>query len=158
MISAGGTRAPGASEFYLQGRGYLQRFERAENLDTALQLFERAIQLDPDYGLAYAALAESNWRKYEATKDSTWIDRATEAAKTALRLNPTLSQVRVTLGLIAIGTGRYEDAVTELTSALSQDPSNADAYRELGRAYDALGDTTKAEATLKTAVGARPGD
>jgi tetratricopeptide (TPR) repeat protein/predicted Ser/Thr protein kinase len=158
MLSAGATHAPGASEFYLQGRGYLQRFERADNLDTALQLFERAITLDPEYGLGYAALAEASWRKYEATKDGAWIDRATAAARSALRLGPTLSQVRVTLGLIAIGTGRYEEAVRELTSVLSQDPSNADAYRELGRAYDALGDTPKAEATLKTAVSARPGD
>ncbi len=158
IISAGGTRAPGASEFYVQGRGYLQRYERTENVDAALQLFERAIALDPSYGLAYAAVAEASWRKYENTKDASWVDRATEAARSALRLSPALSQVRVTLGLIANGTGRYEEAVKELKAAVSQDPANADAYRELGRAYDALGDVSQAEATLKTAISARPGE
>jgi eukaryotic-like serine/threonine-protein kinase len=158
VVTAGGTRAPGASEFYVQGRGYLQRYERTENVDAALQLFERAIALDPSYGLAHAAVAEASWRKYENTKDAAWVARATEAARSALRLSPTLSQVRVTLGLIAIGTGRYEEAVKELRAAVSQDPANADAYRELGRAYDALGDLEQAEATLKTAISARPGE
>ncbi len=158
FVSAGGTRAPGAYEFYLQGRGYLQRFERAENLDVALELFQRAIRLDPDYRLAHAAIAETYWRKYEATKDAAWVERARESGQTALRLSPALAQVRVTLGLMAIGTGRYEEAITELTAALTQDPANADAYRELGRAYDALGDTVRAETTFKTAIGARPGD
>jgi serine/threonine-protein kinase len=158
IVTAGGTRAPGASEFYVQGRGYLQRYERTENVDAALQLFERAIALDPSYGLAHAAVAEASWRKYENTKDPSWVDRATEAARSALRLSPTLSQVRVTLGLIANGTGRYEEAVKELRAAVSQDPANADAYRELGRAYDALGDLEQAESTLKTAISARPGE
>jgi tetratricopeptide (TPR) repeat protein len=158
MISAGGTRAPGASEFYLQGRGYLQRYERVENVDAALQLFERAIALDSEFGLAYAAVAEASWRKYETTKDVAWVERARTAAARALQLSPSLAQVHVTMGIVAIGTGRYEEAVTELTAAIAQDPANAEAYRELGRAYEALGDAAKAEATLKTAISARPSE
>jgi serine/threonine-protein kinase len=158
VLAAGGTRAPGAYEYYLQGRGYLQRFERAGSVDSALELFQRALKQDPDYALAHAAIAEACWRKYEATKDTTWVTRARESGATALRLSPSLSEVQVTLAIIANGTGEYENAVTTLSSVLERDPTDADAYRELGRAYDALGDSAKAEATLARAVTARPGD
>ena len=157
-LTAGGTRTPGALEYYLQGRGYLQRYEIAANIDAALSLFERSLALDPEYGLAHAAVAEAAWRKYDLTKDAAWVERARASGATALRLSPTLAQVRVTLGMIAIGTGHYEQAVDELQAALTLDPSNIEAYRELGRAFDALNDPVQAEKTLLAAVGRRPGD
>jgi tetratricopeptide (TPR) repeat protein/predicted Ser/Thr protein kinase len=158
LLAAGGTSAPGAYEYYLQGRGYLQRFERAGNVDSAIELFTRALAQDRDYALAHAAMAEAAWRKYEATKDATWVARARESGATALKLSPSLADVQVTLAIIANGTGEYENAAAMLNSVLERDPTNADAYRELGRAYDALGDTARAEATLQRAVSARPGD
>ena len=158
VVSAGNTRAPGAAEFYLQGRGYLQRYEKPENVDAAIALFERSVGLDANYGLAHAALAEAYWRRYELTKDAAWAVRAQTSGATALRLSPTLAQVRVTLGMIAIGTGQYEAAIGELTAALAQDPASADAHRELGRAYEAVGDNARAESTLRAAVTARPSD
>ncbi len=157
-VAEGGTRTPGALEYYLQGRGYLVRYENAANVDAALMLFERSLGLDPDYGLAHAAVAEASWRKYDITKDAAWVDRARASGATALRLSPTLAQVRVTLGLIGIGTGHYEQAVEDLQAALATEPTNAEAYRELGRAYDALNDTARAEQTFLTAIERRPGD
>ena len=142
----------------LQGRGYLQRFERPGNVDTALELFTRALAQDPNYALAYAAVAEAYWRKYEATKDASWVPRAREAGAHALELSPSMSEAQITLAIIANGTGEYEKAVTALNAVLAREPTNADAYRELGRAYDLLGDFPKAEATLLRAVNARPGD
>jgi tetratricopeptide (TPR) repeat protein len=158
MLTTGGTRTPGANEFYLQGRGYLQRAERPENVDAALGLFERAVERDPEYALAHAALAEASWRKYEITKEPTWVARARQSGATALNLSPTLSQAHVTLAIIANGTGEYEQAAKLLTAVVEREPLNADAYRELGRSYEALGDRTKAEATLQRAVAARPSD
>jgi len=158
VLSAGGTRTPGAVEYYLQGRGYLHRYESAGNIAAALTLFERSLALDPEYGLAHAAVAEAAWRQYDLTKDAAWVERARASAATALRLSPTLAQVRVTLGMIAIGTGRYEHAIEELQAALAIDPANGDAYRELGRAFDALNDQAQAEKTFLAAVARRPGD
>ena len=158
MLSAGGTRAPGAYEYYLQGRGYLQRFERPGNVDTALELFTRALGQDSNYALAHAAVAEAYWRKYEATKDATWVTRARESGARAVALSPSLSEGQITLAIIANGTGEYEKAVETLNTVLERDSTNADAYRELGRAYESLDDIPKAEATLLRAVNARPGD
>ena len=42
-----GTKVPDAYDFYLQGRGYLQDYDKPENLDSAVSVFQRAIALDP---------------------------------------------------------------------------------------------------------------
>jgi tetratricopeptide (TPR) repeat protein len=151
-------QAPGAAEFYLQGRGYLQRYEKAENIEAAISLLERALMISPGDALIHAALAEAYWRRYDLTKDATWAVRAQAAGTSALRFNPALSQVRITLGMLANGTGQYETAAGELRQVLQAEPANPDAFRELGRAYEGLGDRAAAESVLKSAITARPGD
>ena len=69
-LAAGGTSRPLANEFYLQGRGFLQRYEQQENLDKAIDLFQKAIAEDSGFALAFAGLGEAFWRKYELTKDT----------------------------------------------------------------------------------------
>jgi serine/threonine protein kinase/tetratricopeptide (TPR) repeat protein/TolB-like protein len=150
-LTAGDTTVPGAYDFYLQGRGYLQRYEREENVDNAIALFHQALERDPKYALAYAGLGEAYWRKYNLTKEPRWVEEARTNCKTALELDR-LAQVPVTLGLIYNGTGKYEEAVKEFQRALRLDPVNADAYRELGVAYEALGRLKEAESTYRKAI------
>ncbi len=148
---------PDAYAFYVQGRGYLQRFEDPANIDRAIDVFTRALRLDPRYALAHAAIAEAYWRKYEATKDSTWIARARAEGDEAVQLDEGLAQAHVTLGIIARGTGRYEDALAHLERAVAIDASG-EAYRELAQAYTALGRQGDAETTYKRAIQVRPND
>ena len=64
-LVAGGTAAPTAYELYIQGRGYLYRFDRGpENVDRAIDTLGRAVAIDPRYALAHTALAEAYWRKF----------------------------------------------------------------------------------------------
>ena len=105
VLAAGRTNVPGAYDFYLQGLGYLERHDKVENLDLAAQLFERALQSDPDYTLAYARLGELYWRKYKATLDTQWIESAIAKSQKAAELNDQLPSVHVTLGLIYTGQG-----------------------------------------------------
>ena len=58
--------------------------------------------------------------------------------------------------MIDVGTGKASGAVTELSRVISLDPLNADAHRELGNAYGALGKSTEAEASYKRALEIRP--
>ena len=156
LLTAGGTSVPGAYEFYLQGRGYLQRFEKVENLDTAIDLFNRAIEQDSVYALAYAGLGEAHWRKYEASKDVQWVKHAISYCDRALKLSDPMSPVHVTLGLIHHGTGHSEEALQDFQQALELDPANTDAYREMARAYEALGKLEQAEMTYEKAIQLRP--
>ena len=104
-ITAGGTSAPGAYQLYVQGRGYLYRFDRgADNIDLAIDALGRAVAADPRYALAHTALAEAFWRKYEIGRDASLIDRAVTHCEQALAIDSRLAPVHVTLALLARGT------------------------------------------------------
>jgi len=152
------TAAPGAYDYYVQGRGYLQRFERAESIDNAIERFTRAIERDPGFALGHAALGEAYWRKYELTRNPAFVAAARGHVKDALARDPDNIWVHISSGIVARGTGEYENAVSELKRALAIDSTNADAYRELGIAYEALERYDDAEATYLAAIRMRPGD
>jgi serine/threonine-protein kinase len=156
VLTLGNTAVPSAYDFYLQARGYLQRYEQPESVEFAINLFQKAVGQDDGYALAHAGLGEAYWRKYQLTKDARWVTAARDSCAAALRRADNLAPVHVTLGLIDAGTGRYADAVNELKRAVTLEPSNSDGYRELAGAYQALGRTADAEATFKTAIGVRP--
>lgn len=158
-IAAGGTATPGAYELYVKGRGYLQRYDRgAENVDLAIDAFTRAIATDPKYALAHTALGEAYWRKHDATRQTVWLDRASEHAEAALAIDSRIAPVHVTLAMIARSRGRYEEAIAVAQRAVELDPVSGDAYRELGRAQELGNRFDDAEATYKRAIAARPDD
>ncbi len=156
LLSAGGTSVPDAYDFYMQGKGYLQRYEDPRNVDTAMGLFQRALEQDRQYALAYAGLGEAYWRKYDRTKDPQWAELAKKSCATAIGLNDKLAQVYVTLGMVHTGTGQYEEAIRNVQRALDLDPINPDAYGELAKAYEALNNLKEAESTYRKAIAARP--
>jgi eukaryotic-like serine/threonine-protein kinase len=151
-----GTRDPGAYTLYLQGRGYLQNYDKPENTDSAIRAFQQAVRLDPNYTLAYAGLGDAYWRKYRDEKDPRWVQSSRESCEQALRLDDKLAAAHECLGTLYTGTGRYEDAVPEFERALHSEPTNDDAYRGLARAYERLGKLSQAEKTYQQAIELRP--
>ena len=158
-LAAGGTSAHGAYQLYVQGRGYLYRFDRGvDNVDLAIELLGRAVAADPRYALAHTALAEAFWRKYEISRDPTLIDRAVTHCEQALAIDSRLAPVHITLAMLARGRGRYEEAIAVAQRAIELDPVNSEAYRELGRAQEAVNRLADAETTYRKAIEARPDD
>ena len=155
-LDAHGTQVPAAYNSYLQGRGYLQNYDKTENLDSAIGSFERAVALDPNYALAYAGLGQAHWQKYQAGHDPKAVDSARQACQRALSLDEQLAAAHVCLGQLESGTGEYEKAVTEFDRALAIEPTNDDAYRSLADAYESLGQPAKAEQTCQRAIDLRP--
>ena len=86
------------------------------------------------------------------------IDRAVTHCEQALAIDNRLAPVHVMLATLARGRGRYEEAVVFGRRALELDPVSGDAYRELGRAQEALTRFAEAEVTYKQAVDAHPDD
>ncbi len=155
-IDRGNTINPRAYELYLEARGYLQRYEQLQNISMAIERLEEAIQLDPLYSLAYASIGEAYLRKYDATKDRRWIDRAVHNGTRALELNDNIASVHVTLGMILTGTGEYEKAIDSFERAIEIDPINSDAFRGIARAYEQIGEFDEAESVYKRAIRLRP--
>jgi tetratricopeptide (TPR) repeat protein len=150
--------APGVHEFYLQGLGYLQRSDKTDNIHLAISLFERALELDREYALGYAGLAESYRRLYDRTTDPKWIDRALSNCERALQLNRQLPKVLVTAGQVYGDTGRYKEALAAFSAALDVDARNSEAFEGLARTYTLMERYDEAVATHQKAIMLRPGD
>jgi adenylate cyclase len=136
-----------AYEYVLRGRGELSHDTRDSN-DEASELFQRAIDLDPNYADAYAALGGSyyeavvsGWSEFRAED----LERAEALAQKALALDPATSRAYHVLSLINLFRKRYDLALAQIDRALEFNPSDADnyAYRGsilmfAGRAAEAL--------------------
>jgi Flp pilus assembly protein TadD len=150
---------PRAYGYYVQGRGYKDIYDakaEAEDLNTAIRQYLKALELDPAYALAHAGLAEAYWTKYEDTRDPAWIEMARASCAEAIRSDGRLAPGYITLGIIEIGTGKYEEAIRELDQALSRDPESFDAYLQLGIAYQRLDDFAQAEKNFGLAIRSKP--
>src|SRR5450759_5348927 len=109
-LTATGTRAPGALDLYLEGRGYVLDFQKPGNIDAAIDRFNRAIELDPRFALAQAGLGGALWQKYEASHDAAWVPQARAACTQARALDPESPAAHVCLGTVALGTGAFDEA------------------------------------------------
>lgn len=157
-LNAANTAVPAAYPLYVEGLGYLRRYDQPENIGKAIASFQKALALDPHYVLAYVGLAQAFWRQYDLLKDTRSIDGALEACSRALALNDQLAAAHIAMGMIQAGKGENQRAESEFQIALKLDPLNADAYRELATTYSAMGRADQAEATYKRALELRHDD
>jgi adenylate cyclase len=128
------TESLAAYEYLLRGRDFVFHATRDKNYE-ARNMFQRAIDLDPSYAAAYAALGGSH---YEAVV-SGWtefvddeLERAETFANKALALDPTTTSALVLLAEINRFKGRYDLALTQIDRALEINPNNAESYRVRG--------------------------
>jgi tetratricopeptide (TPR) repeat protein/tRNA A-37 threonylcarbamoyl transferase component Bud32 len=155
-VEAHGTEQPAAYDYYVQGRGYLQEYDKLENVDNAIAVFKHALEEDPQYALAFGGLGEAYYRKFHLTKDASLMTQAREACQRAVTLRSDEAAGHICLGLVSNGTGQYEQAVVEFQRAALLEPTSDEAYAGLGNAYEQLGKTELAEKTYKQAIALRP--
>jgi serine/threonine protein kinase/Tfp pilus assembly protein PilF len=139
-IAAKPTQSLKAYELYLKGKNYARRLTRQDS-EFALQMYEQAVAEDPDFALAYAAIAnvcaisQANFDRGEA-----WLDRARAAAEKATALSPDLPEVGVAQGWILAGSGRYREACTVARAVIARQRDTDNAYYLLLRALFLAGD------------------
>src|SRR5664280_2597900 len=147
---------PAAYEAYIRGRGYMQE-PGPDNIEKAIAEFTKAIQIDPNYALGYAALGNSYWVGFQQyAKPNGWVPNASRNCQKALSVNPELVAGHVCLGRLLTGSGKYDQAVEEFQRAVRAEPGSEDALLGLAEAYSHLGDLAAAESTYKKAVALRP--
>ena len=136
---------------WLRGLEYHWRFTKEGNAQ-ARQLFERAIELDPQYADAYASLGWTyflEWVWWD--HDPLLLERAGELAHHALALDDSLPEAHRLLGRVYLFQKQPEQAIAEGERALALDPNDADAYSGLaeilnfaGRPEEAIGSAQQA--------------
>jgi tetratricopeptide (TPR) repeat protein/TolB-like protein len=155
-LAAGRTTVAAAYEAYTKGLGYLQG-RRADDFALAAGLLEVAVQKDATYALAYAALGSANLGQYSFSHDQRFLEQARAACQRAAELNADLPEARLAMAQLFNRTGKFEEAVRELTRLISIDRTSADAYYLLADTYNGMGRLADAEATYKKAIQMRPG-
>ena len=145
-----------AYQFYLQGRDYLARTGGLrQNYESAQQLFERAVAIDPSFALARAALSEVHGWMYWVGHDRSplRLTRQREEAEAALRLAPDLPQAHLAMGLAHYhGRRDHRRALDELQIALRGLPNDAALVTSLGAVHRRLGNWDEVVATYHTAI------
>lgn len=144
--------APNAYDGYLEALELMKRWDKAANLDSAIELYSESTKLDPSFALAYARLAGALRLRYVITRDQSWLDQAMGNATEAVRLDPDLAPVQVALGRIQITRGNFDLASAALKRALSIDPNDAEANQAIAIVYERQGRLQDAEASFQKAA------
>jgi serine/threonine protein kinase/tetratricopeptide (TPR) repeat protein len=147
---------PEAYAAYLRARGYLQEYQKPENIELAIAELRTALALDPRYANAYAALGNAYLRGYQQfNRGAEWVTQAKQNCLTSLAVQET-ADGHICLGGAYNETGKYDLAVQEFQRAAQIDASNEDGLRGAAEAYTRLGNTAAAEAAYKKAISLRP--
>lgn len=119
----------------------------------------RAIELDPNNAIAYAYLAEILALQTQAGQGTIGsLDKAVEASRAAVALEPTSFETHRARGLVLELTGNYEEAARELEAAIAQNGNIADLHLALGRNYRFLQQYDKAVEEFNRANALNPTD
>jgi TolB-like protein/Flp pilus assembly protein TadD/tRNA A-37 threonylcarbamoyl transferase component Bud32 len=116
-----------AYDFYLRGRQFFRQ-NRKKSLQYARQMFQRAIDIDPTYALAWAGVADSCsvlHMYYPSSADD--LAHADRASLRALELGPRLPEAHAARGFALFQMKRHEEATQEFQTALRLDPSQFEA-------------------------------
>jgi tetratricopeptide (TPR) repeat protein len=122
------------------------------DLDRAIHLFQRAVDNDPNFALAYAAMAETYAVKVTNGKAPPDTLRAGEAAaQKALAFDPTSADAHTALGLLKYSRWDWQGAEREYDAALRLDPANARALMRSAMVSFVTGRFPEAESRLRHA-------
>ena len=123
-----------AYDYYLRGRQYFHQLRR-KSLEYARQMFNKAIELDPEYARAYAGVSDccSLLYTYFDARELN-LRQADIASSKALQLEPELAEPHVSRGIMLSLSKRFDEAETEFDAALKLDPKSYEAAYWFGRA------------------------
>ena len=153
-IAAQPTENSEAHEFYLKGR-YFWNKRTANDLKTAITYFQKAIDKDPNYALAYAGLADSYGLlpDFSAGSPQESFPPARTAATKAIKLDDTLAEAHTSLAhVLYLFDLDFEGSTREFRRAIELNPNYATAHHWLavgpltqsGRFDDAIAECKRA--------------
>jgi Tfp pilus assembly protein PilF len=154
ILRARASGVPAAEEAYLVGRGLVTG--QGANLDAAIDALQQAIRLDDGYTLAHAALSDAYLRKYRATLDAAFAERARSSGERAIAVGPSVAYAHVVRGRVYQASGENERAIRELHAALEIDDGIVDARRGLAEVYEAEGALQSAEDVYRQEIASYP--
>jgi TolB-like protein/Flp pilus assembly protein TadD len=145
-----------AYDFYLRGQDYLYRLTK-RSVEYAIQLFEKAIELDPRYAAAYAACSSAYGQMYQYfSRLEEYRDKAQEFSFKALMYDNNLPEAYTAMGLSYFIWGKLEESTTSAQKALDLDPDDFIACWTLGRILFSTGRHAESAELFKRVIEIKP--
>jgi eukaryotic-like serine/threonine-protein kinase len=145
-----------AYELYLKGLYFWNKNRRTpDDFQKSIEYFQQAINLDPNFALAYVGLANCYIQQtvYIEIPSKETLPKALAAATKALELNDTVSEAHSTLAEIKmLSDWDRSGTETEVQRALELNPNNPWAYHYYGAHFTALGRFDEAIINRKAAL------
>ena len=147
-----------AYDNYLRGRNFFYRFG-PKNLGFARQMFSKAIEIDPDYAMAWAGLADAHAFEYlyfGAPEDH--LEQADQASMRALEIAPDLAETHASRGLAHMLSKEYREAEGHFEKAIHLNEDLFEAYYFYARTRFHQGELEHAAELFEKASEVRPDD
>ena len=133
------TRNLAAYDLYLKGRELYNRYRKADN-EAAIELFLKALELDPAFALAYAGLGDAYaQRALRFGFPPSWLDTSLEVSRRAIALNSELAEGYKALGLANHIKGKYREDLDATRRAAEINPNYAAAVSNVGADLRSMG-------------------
>jgi serine/threonine protein kinase/Flp pilus assembly protein TadD len=121
-----------AHDFYMRGRDFLTTAGKKNN-ESAIKMFEHALSIDPNYSLAYLALAEAYAYQYMFYDgDQKWLGMIISVSEKAKELDANLLEVEITKAMVLYYQKRFADARRTLEKFIEQKDESYLAHHWLG--------------------------
>ncbi|UCF77869.1 MAG: protein kinase [Candidatus Eiseniibacteriota bacterium] len=145
-----------AYDYYLMGREYYYRYQKKDN-ENAIELFKKALKLDPSYALACAGLGDAYaQRTLRFGFDHSWVESAIEASTTAISLDAACAEAHKALGLAYSVKGWWRKALGATRRAIELNPNYHPAVANMGGLSLNTGDLNDALKWRKKALALNP--
>jgi len=156
-LASRATESMEAYEYYLQGNDHLLRTFTRADWGEAAHLYQKAVDLDPDFAPAYAQLSYAQSGLYWQGLGPALLVSAKAAVERAFELQPDLPEAHVALALYYyFGSRDYTSAIRQLAIALEHQPNNSTAISMMGAVQRRQGNWTEAVAYFKRALALDP--
>ena len=149
-----------AWDYFLRGRAFLHQLT-PQDVIRARAMFERAVELDPQYSDAWAGLSWTYQREilFEVADDrKAWEHKALEAGRRAVALDNGSSFAHLALSGAFIWSNQHELSIPETRMAVELNPSNVPAWLALGNRLDIVGEHEEGVPLLEKSLQLNPHD
>jgi serine/threonine protein kinase/lipoprotein NlpI len=145
-----------AYDYYLKGMHFIKTKYtitlNKRDYETGLRMFQRAIEKDSTYALAYIGLSWAHYHNYVNTSDVNAYKLWEEDVKTAYNLDPGNPLTIASMGLFSLKNHRHEDAARFFKQALELNEDNADIQQSIGFSFCSYGLYQKALKYLRKSM------
>ena len=154
------TDNPEAYDYYLQGKYYWWKAWASADNSTAIELYEKAIRLDPRFALAFTGIAQCLLDQYWLYKDHSedLLAKSKQAIDKAFEIDPDLPDAHLALGIYYFyGYLKYPEALKQFELVLKYQPKNTDVIYWVAAVHRRAGNWEMAKSGFEKAIELNPG-